>query len=91
MSWYLRKSLRFGPLRINLSKSGIGASVGVKGLRTGVDAGGKTYVAGGRGGLYFRKRLPEGADQVSAPTSSARWAVWLIIAALVVVALVVTR
>jgi hypothetical protein len=44
-------------LRLNLSKRGLGASVGVPGLRIGVDAGGKPYVSGGRGGLYFRRRL----------------------------------
>jgi len=56
MGWY-RKAFRLGPLRLNLSKRGVGASVGVKGARLGVDASGKPYVAGGRGGLYFRQRL----------------------------------
>ena len=57
MGWFLRKAFRFGPLRFNLSRSGVGISAGVKGARVGVDARGKGYVAGGRGGLYFRKRL----------------------------------
>ena len=57
MGWFLRKSFRVGPLRLNLSKRGIGASVGVKGARLGVDATGKPYAAGGRYGLYFRQRL----------------------------------
>ena len=57
MGWYLRKAFRLGPLRLNLSKRGLGASVGVKGARLGVDATGKPYVAGGRYGLYFRQRL----------------------------------
>ena len=57
MGWYLRKAFRLGPLRLNLSKRGVGASIGVKGARLGVDAGGKPYVAGGRYGLYFRQRL----------------------------------
>jgi hypothetical protein len=56
MGWYLRKSLRFGPLRFNLSKSGIGASVGVKGLRIGSGPKGE-YLHAGREGLYFRKSL----------------------------------
>lgn len=60
MGWFLRKSFRVGPLRLNLSKGGIGASVGVKGARLGVDATGKPYVAGGRYGLYFRQRLGAG-------------------------------
>jgi hypothetical protein len=60
MGWFLRKSFRFGPLRLNLSRRGIGASVGVKGLRAGVDARGQSYVAGGRAGIYFRQRIPTG-------------------------------
>ena len=57
MAGFLRRSIRVGPLRLNLSKRGVGASVGVKGLRAGVDASGKPYVAGGRGGIYFRERI----------------------------------
>ena len=56
MGFYFRKSLRFGPLRFNLSKRGVGASIGVEGKRVGVDAGGHEYVAGGRHGFYFRER-----------------------------------
>jgi Protein of unknown function (DUF4236) len=56
MAFYFRKSLRFGPLRVNLSKRGVGASIGVKGARVGVDADAREYVAGGRGGIYFRER-----------------------------------
>ena len=57
MAWYLRKSLRLGPLRFNFSKRGVGVSAGVKGARVGAEASGKTYVAGGRYGFYFRQRL----------------------------------
>lgn len=56
MPWYLRKSLTRGPVRLNLSKSGLGASFGVKGLRIGVGPKG-TYLQGGRGGLYYRQYL----------------------------------
>jgi hypothetical protein len=56
MAFYFRKSLRFGPLRVNLSKRGVGGSIGGKGARVGVNAGGCQYVAGGRDGLYFRER-----------------------------------
>ena len=56
MGWYLRKSLKLGPIRFNLSKSGIGTSVGVKGLRIGSGPKGK-YVHAGREGLYFRQAL----------------------------------
>lgn len=56
MGWYLRKSVKFGPLRMNFSKSGIGYSIGVKGARIGTGPRGP-YVSGGRGGLYFRQSL----------------------------------
>ena len=65
MPWYLRKSFSRGPIRLNLSKSGLGASFGVKGLRIGVGPKG-TYLAGGRGGLYYRQYLNGGRP--SAPT-----------------------
>ncbi|MCZ6595614.1 MAG: DUF4236 domain-containing protein [Bacteroidetes bacterium] len=56
MGFYLRKSVRVGPLRFNFSKSGIGASAGIKGLRLGTGPRGN-YVHMGRHGLYFRKTL----------------------------------
>lgn len=57
MGFYLRKSISVGPLRFNLSNSGIGASAGVTGLRFGVGPRGN-YVHMGRGGLYYRAALP---------------------------------
>lgn len=57
MSFYIRKSIKIGPLRFNLSKSGIGVSAGVKGFRLGSGPRGN-YVHMGRGGLYYRKTLP---------------------------------
>lgn len=36
MSFYLRKTVKVGPLRLNLSKSGLGVSAGLPGLRVGV-------------------------------------------------------
>lgn len=56
MGWYLRKSVKVGPFRVNFSKSGIGYSFGVKGARIGTGPHGP-YVAGGRGGIYFRQSL----------------------------------
>jgi hypothetical protein len=67
MGFYLRRSLKLGPLRVNLSKSGVGLSAGVKGARLGVDAKGRPYVAGGRGGLYFRQQLGQGQQQGDEP------------------------
>jgi hypothetical protein len=56
MSLYLRKALSFGPLRINLSGGGIGASVGVTGARLGLSPRG-VYVHAGRHGVYYRHFL----------------------------------
>lgn len=56
MGWYLRKSVKIGPMRVNFSRRGIGVSAGVKGFRIGTGPRG-SYVAGGRGGVYFRQRL----------------------------------
>jgi hypothetical protein len=56
MGLYIRKGFNFGPLRLNLSRFGLGASFGVKGARIGVGPRG-TYVHLGRGGLYYRQSL----------------------------------
>jgi hypothetical protein len=53
---YLRKSVRVGPFRFNLSGSGIGVSCGVPGLRVGVGPRGN-YIHAGRGGIYYRKTI----------------------------------
>lgn len=54
MPFYIRKALKTGPVRFNLSKGGVGLSGGVKGARVGLGPKG-TYVHGGRHGLYYRK------------------------------------
>lgn len=66
MGFYLRKSISVGPLRFNLSKSGIGVSAGVTGLRFGVGPRGN-YVHMGRGGLYYRATLPPSPSSRSSP------------------------
>ncbi|MDY6956922.1 MAG: DUF4236 domain-containing protein [Pseudomonadota bacterium] len=63
MSFYIRKSVRVGPLRFNLSKSGVGVSAGIKGFRVGSGPRGN-YVHMGMGGLYYRTSL--------SPNSNAR-------------------
>ncbi|BBZ24314.1 DUF4236 domain-containing protein [Mycolicibacter hiberniae] len=56
MSFYLRKSIKAGPFRFNLSKSGIGVSAGIPGFRVGSGPRGN-YVHIGRGGVYYRATL----------------------------------
>ncbi len=66
MGFYLRKAIRLGPLRINLSRHGAGYSVGVRGARIGRSAQGRPYVHAGRGGLYYHRYWPaprKGAQQ----------------------------
>ena len=41
MGFYYRKSVNLGPFRVNLSKSGLGYSVGGRGFRVGTTARGK--------------------------------------------------
>ncbi len=43
MGWTFRRSVNLGPLRLNLSKSGLGYSVGARGFRVGKDAKGRKY------------------------------------------------
>ena len=43
MGFLFRRSIRIGPVRLNISRRGIGASIGVRGLRTGVSSTGRRY------------------------------------------------
>ncbi len=69
MGFYIRKALRVGPLRFNLSKSGVGVSAGVKGLRLGTGPRGN-YVHMGRGGLYLRKSLNSPSGRAPLPSGT---------------------
>ena len=56
MGFYVRKSLKAGPFRFNLSKSGVGVSAGVPGFRVGSGPRGN-YVHVGAHGVYYRASL----------------------------------
>lgn len=73
MGFYLKKGFNIGPVRVNLSKSGVGVSIGGKGLRFGSGPKGN-YVHAGRGGFYYRRSL------------SAGWGIVLVIVAVIVFA-----
>lgn len=45
MGWSFRKSISLGPFRINLSKSGVGFSIGAGGFRVGKKATGGSYTS----------------------------------------------
>ena len=57
MGFFFRKSAGFGPLRINFSKSGVGASIGVKGARLTASSSGTTYITVGSHGFYYRQAV----------------------------------
>ncbi|MCA3004621.1 MAG: DUF4236 domain-containing protein [Phycisphaerales bacterium] len=43
MGFYYRRSFSAGPFRVNLSRSGVGYSVGGRGFRTGISSRGRRY------------------------------------------------
>jgi hypothetical protein len=45
MGFYYRKSVNLGPFRVNLSKSGVGYSVGGRGFRVGTTSRGRKYTS----------------------------------------------
>lgn len=63
MGFFFRKSVNVGPFRLNLSKSGVGYSVGTKGVRLGRSARGRNYTTFGLPGTGVgysasRNKLP---------------------------------
>ncbi len=63
MPFYLRKSVSAGPFRFNFSNSGVGVSVGVRGLRIGTGPRGH-YIHAGRNGFYYRASLGRAGERV---------------------------
>ncbi len=64
MGWSYRKSVNVGPFRINVSKSGIGYSVGGRGFRCGVSSRGRRYTSVGIPGTglrYYSSRGTKGS------------------------------
>lgn len=81
MGWSFRKSVKFGPVRVNLSKSGVGYSVGGKGFRTGVRSNGRRYTTVSIPGTGISHRTEHGGIQ-SRPPAQAGCAPVLLIAAI---------
>jgi hypothetical protein len=65
---FLRKSVKVGPLRFNLSKSGVSVSTGITGLRFGVGPRGNWIRMGG-GGLSYRAALSPAPPGTFKPSS----------------------
>ena len=68
MGWSFRRSAKFGPFRLNFSKSGIGVSAGIRGARISTGPRG-TYVNLGTNGVYYRQKVGGGYSSAS-PRSS---------------------
>ncbi len=60
MGFTFRKSIGVGPFRVNLSKSGVGYSVGTRGVRTGISATGRKYTSFGIPGTGIGYRTSKG-------------------------------
>jgi hypothetical protein len=59
MAWRLFKSISLGWAKINLSRSGVGVSLGMKGLRFGISGSKRPYVSYRLGPLSYFKYLNE--------------------------------
>ncbi|MFF1880782.1 TerB N-terminal domain-containing protein [Pseudarthrobacter sp. NPDC058196] len=66
MGFYVRKSLKAGPFRFNLSKSGLGVSAGLPGFRVGSGPRGN-YVRMGSGGVYYQASVAGGKQSPQSP------------------------
>lgn len=56
MGWSIRKSFKFGPVRINVSNRGISSSIGVKGARVSFSKRG-TFLNLGLNGIHYKSRI----------------------------------
>ena len=60
MGFSFRRSKKLGPVRLTLSKRGLGVSVGGNAGRIGIGATGRTTLSAGAGGLRYQKVLSSG-------------------------------
>jgi hypothetical protein len=59
MAWRIFKSISVGLAKINLSRSGVGVSLGIKGLRVGISGSKRPYISYRLGPLSYFKYLNE--------------------------------
>jgi hypothetical protein len=87
MGFRFQRRIRIAPgMRLNLSKSGIGGSVGRTGLRLGLDAKRRRYFSLGLPGTGFSYRAFLGRPVA---LQTLKWAVYVVLAALCLGVLVV--
>jgi hypothetical protein len=82
MGFSFRKSIGLGPIRLNLSKSGVGVSTGVKGARISTGPSG-TKVYGGWGPFRYQKQLAPGIGAVG-PGRRGGWGIGTVIMLIIV-------
>jgi hypothetical protein len=77
MGLLFRRSVKILPgVRLNLSRSGLGVSAGVRGLRVGVDAKGRKYTSAGIPGTGISTRHYIGrTSAISQPADSGNRAI----------------
>lgn len=84
MGWGFRRSVNFGPFRMNMSKSGMGYSVGGAGFRTGVSAKGRrfTRLSIPGTGIYYTKsgNSPSGVNPTGVPRPAGTGCLVLLVA-----------
>ncbi len=71
MGFYFKKSISFGGVRLNFSKSGIGASVGVRRFRLGTGPRGN-YIHIGSNGLYYKSMVGKRRKHVESAGSNTK-------------------
>jgi hypothetical protein len=84
MGWNLRKAFNFGPLRINLSRKGVGYSVGVRGFRVGRDGTGQDYSQTSIPGTGIYKRSYSGQRR----TIAKNWSIAALVAVFILLVLI---
>ena len=79
MGWSFRKAFNIGPFRVNVSKSGVGYSVGGGGFRTGVRSNGASYQSASIPGTGLRYTSSGGTKGKSSGCSSCLGClIWII-------------
>ena len=83
MGFSFRKSIGLGPFRVNLSKSGVGLSTGIKGARISAGPSG-TKVYGGWGPFRYQKQLAPGIGSVAPAGRRGGWGIGTVLMLVVV-------
>jgi hypothetical protein len=82
MGWNWRKSFNFGLLKINMSKKGVGYSLGIRGFRVGKNAKGQQYTQTSIPGTGVYKR-----DYSGTSANGRNWIVPLLLAIFLILAI----